>query len=88
VMANVNRWREQVGLQPWSEEELQAQAEELQVAGRTATYVRLEGNEATILAAILPDGEQSWFFKLTGDPGLADQQEARFRRFVESVELK
>lgn len=85
VLDNVNRWRGQVGLANWSEEELEQAAEELTIDGKPATYVTLAGAEQTILAAILPGEPQSWFFKLTGDADLAKQEAARFKAFVESV---
>src|SRR5690606_17148097 len=67
VLDNVNRWRQQVGLDNWSEDELQSASEELTIDGKPATYVALAGAEQTILAAILPGEPQSWFFKLMGD---------------------
>lgn len=85
VLSNVNRWRGQVGLDRWTDAELQEASEQLAVDGQAATYVQLEGDQQTILAAILPDGQRSWFFKLMGDPELAGREENRFKAFVQSV---
>ena len=87
LLLNVNRWRGQIALDPWTDQQLKESSEELSVGGAAASYFRLEGAEETILAAVLPDGAQSWFFKLTGDPDLAKREEQRFKGFVESVRL-
>lgn len=89
VLSNVNRWRvQQLGLDAWTDEELKQASEELTIDGRKATYVNLAGADQTILAAILPGQPQSWFFKLRGDPDLAEREAERFKAFVESVRIK
>lgn len=88
VLDNVNRWRGQVMLEPWTVDQLQQNSEILTVDGQPATYVNLAGPEQTILAAILPGEPQSWFFKLSGNPDLARREAERFKAFVESAKLK
>lgn len=87
LLSNVNRWRGQINLEPWTEQQLAESAEQLTIDGQPATYVTLVGSEKTILAAVLPQGEQSWFFKLTGAPELAAREVDRFKAFVESVTI-
>jgi len=43
--------------------------------------------EQAILGAIIPVGEQSWFFKLTGDPQAVEPQRDAFLAFVKSVKF-
>jgi hypothetical protein len=95
VLANVNRWRGQLQLKEWSSDEFSkaANAEKLSVDGIEATYVVLvgddmEGNPACTLGVIVPRGEQSWFFKLTGDVELGQREKPNFEKFVQSVTWK
>ncbi|MAV36719.1 MAG: hypothetical protein CMJ59_14830, partial [Planctomycetaceae bacterium] len=94
LLANVSRWATQIGLKPLtSEDQLAGVTSDLAVGERVATYVELVGTQAppqrqVTLAAILPDGELAWFFKLSGKPGtaaLALRERAHFRSFVQSV---
>ena len=84
---NVNRWRQQIGLEPVSEEELDSTARVIKVDGRTARMFELAGETETILAVIVPSGGQSWFFKLKGDPALAEREKPNFESFVTSVKF-
>jgi hypothetical protein len=87
LLANVNRWRGQVGLPPAASVR-DIGGEEMVIADQPATYVRLEGpGGQTILAAVVVSGERSWFFKLAGNQDLALREEDRFRQFLMSVEL-
>ncbi len=84
---NVNRWRQQIGLEPVSEEELDSTARVIEVDGTAARMFELVGEAETILAVIVPSGGQSWFFKLKGDPTLAEREKANFESFVTSVKF-
>ncbi len=84
---NVNRWRKQIGLEPVSQEELDSTARVVEVDGTTARMFDLVGETETILAVIVPSGGQSWFFKLKGDPALAEREQANFESFVTSVKF-
>jgi len=90
LLANVNRWRAQVGLQPVSEDELETSSQEIEVAGQMGRYVQLDGPDAesqSILGVILQRSEQSWYFKLKGDSELVNSERARFEEFVGSVQF-
>jgi hypothetical protein len=84
VMANVNRWRQQVGLPP-AETLDQTDASDLVVDGRTGTYLELKGDRLAIFAVMVPDGDRVWFIKLMGDVTLVDRERERFRSFAESI---
>ena len=64
-------------------------SESVDVDGRAATYLRIEGTqERGMLAAILPHEGQVWFFKLKGDQSVADRQEDNFRQFLASFRFE
>jgi len=70
--ANVNRWRDQIGLPPLADDAaLSAASTRLQTHAGGALVVdfagRGEGSKTPrLLAAILPRGGETWFFKMTG----------------------
>jgi len=91
--ANVNRWRGQVGLSPVSPEELKKSAESVETAGQPAQLYDIPGKnpgngEATrILGVIQHRTDAVWFFKMTGDADLAEQQKPAFVAFLKSVKF-
>ena len=90
-LANVNRWRGQVGLPPVSEEELPKQAETLQIGGSQGQLYDLPGQDPTsgakvrILAAISRRDAVAWFFKMNGEAQLVAQQKPNFIEFLKSL---
>ena len=95
LLANVSRWAGQIGMEPLTGEDQLAQVtSDLPVGDLVATYVELKGTQDRVtLAAILPDRQEpqmAWFFKLSGPSGsapLAQREKAKFRQFVQSVQL-
>lgn len=49
---------------------------------------RIEYPKARMLAAIIPRGEQSWFFKLQGTPDEVAPHAQAFETFIKSVRMK
>lgn len=92
-LANVNRWRRQVTLEPISDAELKQTAAALAGAGAEAFLVDMTGatskqgkeSPTRMLAAVVPQGSQTWFYKFTGDPGVVGREKDAFVKFVESV---
>ncbi len=88
---NVNRWRGQVGLAGVSEEELAKLAQPVEIAGQPAKLYEQagtnpqNGEKTRILAAISRRGDMAWFFKMTGDDALVEQQKPAFIEFLKSV---
>jgi hypothetical protein len=82
--ANVNRWRGQVGLSAAPDDALQSSAETVQAGGQPAQLFDLAGvNVASgetnrIVAAIQHRDGTTWFFKMTGNAGLVEQQKPAF----------
>jgi hypothetical protein len=90
-IANVNLWRQQVGLGPLTNEELKKLASPIEIGGQPAELFDQSGkNPSTgeprgILGAIQFRDNTSWFFKVTGDPELLAQQKDTFVDFLKSV---
>ena len=91
--ANVNRWRGQVSLSPVSPEELKKSAENVQAGGQPAQLYDIAGtnpgggNAERILGVIQHRDEVAWFFKMTGDADLVEQQKPAFVAFLSSVQF-
>ena len=85
--ANVNRWRGQVSLPAATAEELQKLAEAVQVGDQTATLYDIAGsdNAKRILGVIQQRNGTTWFFKMTGDAELVEQQKPQFTAFLKSL---
>ena len=93
LLANVNRWRRQLQLGEWSDDDLSKHAKKLLVDDIESTYVVLvgddmQGNPACTLGVIVPRGGQSWFFQLTGDVELGQREKPNFEKFVQSVKFE
>jgi hypothetical protein len=92
LLANVNRWRGQVGLTPLTQDDLDKSVSRLDVLGGTATLVDVNGRAATrggketrLVGVVWPRGGQTWFYKLMGDPAAAGREKDTFVKFVQSV---
>ncbi len=87
VLSNLNRWREQVKLDPIEKEKLESESKSMKIAGRDGTYVEAIGPTEGILAAIVTDGEAKWFFKAQGPVAAIESERERFKEFLTSVKL-
>jgi hypothetical protein len=91
LLANVNRWRGQVGLGPLEASQLNKHVTSLDVPGGKATLVDVSGTsprtgqKARLIGAILPRAGRTWFYKLLGDEAVAAQQQSAFIKFIKSV---
>ena len=91
VSANINRWRGQAGLSPISDPaELQKTIEKIDIDGVTGDLVVLKGDDPTkaVLGAIVVQGGNNWFFKMTGPATVSPEQQDAFRKFVTSVKFR
>lgn len=88
LLANVNRWRQQIQLGPIDQDALDGAATKLKVDGRDAIYVELigraasEGQQAVYGIVISDSPGQSWFVKMMGDAAVAYRERERFLNFV------
>lgn len=91
VLANVNRWRRQVGLEPVSDLSEQP-IERLAVDGQPAGLIELAAQADTpdregMLVVLLARSDMTWFIKMTGPSALLTKQRETFKSFVESMKL-
>lgn len=87
-LANINRWREQIGLEPTTGAELSNFTEPYTISRHGGLYVRLEGGMQSILGGLLPFHGSTWFFKLQGDSQTVIENEAAMKAFLDSVQLE
>lgn len=91
ALPNVNRWRNELGLKPTTEDQLRQDLHSLDTRSGRANYVELTGhagNEArSTLGAWLTHGGQTWFITMKGPTDLVRLQKPAFEAFVESFHL-
>jgi hypothetical protein len=86
--ANVNRWRGQVGLSDASSDELQKSAETVEAGGQPAQLYDIAGATGRILGVIQHRDGMAWFYKMTGDADLVEQQKPAFVEFLKSLKFQ
>jgi hypothetical protein len=88
LLANINRWRGQVKLEPIDENQLAKDVADATIDGKPGKATRIVGPSETIQGAMVDVAGTTWFFKLRGDNALADRERKRFDEFVKSVKFK
>jgi hypothetical protein len=92
-LANINRWRGQVGLPPITEAELPKAITSVSIAGQMGDFVELPGDPAaektqSILGVIFDRGDQTWFLKMQGTPEIAAAEKEHFLEFASSLKFE
>jgi hypothetical protein len=85
TLANVNRWRRQIGLPPVDESGLAPLVKPLDEKTPDALIAELSNEGRRLVGAIVPAGGQWYFYKLMGDDAVVAQQKAAFTQFVKEV---
>jgi hypothetical protein len=91
LLANLNRWRAQLG-QPAATEADIAHLPTIDTGGGKATEVEisgvnpLTGKPARLIGLVLSRGGQTWFYKLMGDAEVVAQQRDALVKFVQSAQ--
>jgi len=91
TLANVNRWRSQLGLEPVEQSDLPKLASSLDVLGGKAMLVDMTGTDiktnrrARLIAAIVAREDSTWFYKLMGDEQVVAREKEAFIKFVQTV---
>lgn len=90
-LANVNRWRGQIGLGAWDESALGKARTSLKTkAGSVAAYdFTSEGQvKSRMVVGLLTTADgNSWFLKMVGDDAPVAKTKPDFMRFLESLRL-
>jgi hypothetical protein len=93
-LANVNRWRREVGLAEIDKDQLEGSMESIDVDGTAASYVRLTPDaakpeesqaERATLAAMVTRDDKIWFIKLIGQRNVVLAEEENFKSFLKSI---
>lgn len=87
LLPNVNRWREQVGLKPTTERDVDEHVASIDVGSHVGQYVEMFGDGKATSAVIVKASGRAWFLKLSGDRPLVEQQRDRFKSFVHSLTI-
>lgn len=87
-LANINRWRGQIGLADAALDDLPVYTVGIDIANHRALYVRLEGETQSILGALLPFHGNTWFFKMLGDTNTVLANETAMLDFLNSIVLE
>lgn len=93
LLANLNRWEGQLGLDPTAQANVEQKARVIQVEAHPAHRIDLVGRDMQregepplrMLAVLLPEGDGAWSFLLKGPPEKLAAQEAAFDQFIASV---
>lgn len=90
LLANLNRWRGQIGLAPLTAAELDANLAHLDANGLHFEVVDFagaaNGAPTRILGAVLARPGETWFFKLMGPDALVAGEKPAFTGFLQTVQ--
>ncbi len=90
MLPNVNRWRNQIGLGEISESEMNNLLTSVEIPGGKATFIDLSGTnragqKTRLIGAVVPQANQTWFYKLMGDPSVIEGQKDAFTKYVQTA---
>ncbi len=91
LLANVNRWRRQLQLAEVSADSLPSVTQSIDAHGAPATMVDFTGTDAEsakparMIAVMAPRGDQTWFYKLLGDPATVAREKDSFTKYVQTA---
>ncbi len=88
-LANINRWRRQIGLGPVEEAEAMALVQPLNISGKEAWQVSLFNESAgaqMVVSAVFHDGK-TWFFKMIGMKEPVDSQLDNYNSYLSSIQF-
>jgi hypothetical protein len=89
TLANINRWRMQIGLPSVGEADLAKEVKDVETGGGKAGLADMENPQTKqrLIGVILPAGEQTWFFKLTGPSSAVGPHKEKLTTFLKSVKV-
>jgi hypothetical protein len=89
LLANLNRWRGQLGLAPLADSELAASSVQLDAGELHLVVVDFAGNAGgkptRIVGAVVPHSSDTWFFKLMGPDALVAHEKPAFLEFLRTI---
>lgn len=84
LLANVNRWRKEIGLPDATEADLAGLVKALDPSRPEAKLIDLTNSNRRLVAAIVPRNGSYWFYKLRGDADAVTPERDAFVNFVNS----
>ncbi len=86
MLANVNRWRGQVGLAPVTEADLDGLMERFESPGFDGALLHIEGEQQHMLVASLYEtaADRTWFVRVVAEPEVADRLKDEVFEFARS----
>lgn len=93
LLPNLRRWAGQLHLPEIAEADVPKYSTQTQVSGEQADLVDITGpaedgkEPARLLAAIVPHGDQAWFFKLSAPASVVAAQKSNFEQFIHSIQF-
>jgi hypothetical protein len=88
-LSNINRWRRQLMVNSWNEQEMSEASRAVQTPMGKARLISFQGTHDTsnsgVTAAILPVNQGTWFIKMTGTPQAIKEQNRPFFQFLTSL---
>lgn len=93
TLANVNRWRDQLGQPPLDEAALKQAAQAVPTSFGEGVVVDIEGlpsgadaaKDGRLIGAIAEDNNSAWFFKMRGNAALTAAEKDNFIKWVNTV---
>lgn len=91
LLANVNRWRGQVGLSPLAADSLAQETQPLVWEGGKGTVVDFLGTDAKtgqparLVGVVVPVNGDTWFYKMMGTPSVSEREKGPLLKFVQSA---
>jgi hypothetical protein len=83
-LANLNRWRKQLGMEPATEQDLSQLISSLDPSNPQAILVDMSNNNRRLIGAIVPRDGKYWFYKLLGDAAAVAPEKDAFTAFAKS----
>lgn len=92
LLANVNRWRAQLGLSEITENDLPKVSQTIDTKNGKVTLVQMDATSKPmrLVGLIVPHGEgsakETWFYKMVGDPTVVDHEKENIVNVVKSAQ--
>lgn len=85
VLANINRWRGQLQMEPTTLSEMEKSLDQINVDGHPMLVTHLKHKGSAMLAAIYTLESESWYVKMTGDEKTLNEARPSFYEFIKSI---
>ena len=84
--SNINRWRGQIGLEPLANTS-SVKPRIISTPVGEAKLIKLEGADKASIVAMVAQGGETWFFRLTGELSTVNANEAKLEQMLTSLSL-